>query len=71
MELLFEDDTIVLVYVSVPKTYVVWKGYYTFVKETGYWYNQSWRWGSCERMGQAGQVKFLNAGLAQLVSASV
>ena len=70
MKLLFEDDTIVMLY-KTENVLPVWAGYYVKVKETGYWYNQNWRWGHVQRIKRVKQVEILNAGLAQLVSASV
>ena len=69
--ILLDNEDITILYFREPTSRAVWEGYYTKVKETGYWYNCDWRWGQMKRMRYAGQVKQLNARLAQLVRASV
>ena len=70
MHILMDNEDITMCYIREVK-YPLWEGYFVFVKETEYWYNQVWRWAHVSRMRQAEQVRQLNAGLAQLVSATV
>ena len=70
MNILLDNEDITITY--IPKLDLenpfMW-GYYTKVKETGYWYRNEWRWGHVKRIGMASQVSLLNARLAQLVRA--
>jgi len=58
MKILVDNDDITMILIPRVDVRSPW-GYYTKVKETGYWYRSEWRWGHINRIKYAGQVRVL------------